>query len=478
MVPSLCLRTTQMRFGIDIRVWPLWCVCAVYCIGRVVSVRNIRNVPRVQTLECVSWNSTSAFSLKSPTKINAEHFCFDTGHVPASYVSPSESVHSSPTYSIWPRFEADLSISEAPCQQQDRSQLCADENEIPLFILEQTNSQYECHCSGGFYRSRNSERCQVCPFGKFCPAYTDTAFVCPQHSELAIQPQRGGDTHCIADAGYRVQAVHRDIGSVLLALRSSATQLFYTVVPCAEPCFEIIRCGSEDLLDAKYAPGWKAIGGSFANGCILCPQHHYCVLGEMLPCSSNSYTNGTGHDDPEDCKCQAGFSKAGTHECNTVSDNSKYTRDCLSNVDQLCGGVLLDCPNGRLCENRLMQTACPLGEFVDHDRGLCSTCPVGFYCKYGIMLPCPSGATTTITHASEAESCFCAAPFHRTNVSGLLSEFICTLTNPFATVGSSTGVWSSQYLQIMPPTPTSPSTRPFDSTTPPPPQAPPGPLLP
>ena len=422
-----------MRLRLIRNVFFLECVWNILCEEVLTSTTQLRGVSRAHSFGCALWNTTSAFQLRRREGNDVEHFCSDILHVPALYTVSTQNVHSSPVFSIWPRFEPGNSGTDAPCKQRKRAELCVKHGEIALFVLEDSNSQYECRCDHGFFRLSRNTPCQACPSGSFCPVYTEMAYTCPEHSRLApphFPAMAVSFEHCVPDLGYRIQAAHEDFQSFLLAPKTSEPSTFYTVLPCPAPCFERMQCDAEELRADLCLPGRKHVLELGLDKCEVCPADHYCMPGNSRACPLNSYTNGTGHDDLTDCKCLAGFSRnIATEECTRVSDISKYTRDCVSRQDNLCGGILLDCPEGRMCKQGILLPQCRDGDYVDIKAQKCASCPVGFFCRHGIMHKCPPGSSTVVMRASNPTFCFCTSPFSASNVSGTMAGFVCTLEN-------------------------------------------------
>jgi len=198
----------------------------------------------------------ASFAISNPSTRARVRYCTpETGFVPNTYVHPRTEVHSSTTYSLWASFDDRVGMGTpqetSVCQQQPIGNLCRGVHEIPLFVVGVSNSEFECRCDEGFFKSAsdNSAPCTRCPDNAFCPIFTNHHFRCPGNTKLALPETsaglRGiqrllslhaGSSFCAADPGYRLQHAHVDINALILAGRSSPSRMQlspYSVTICS-----------------------------------------------------------------------------------------------------------------------------------------------------------------------------------------------------------------------------------------------------
>ena len=382
----------------------------------------------------------------------------ETGLVLNTYQQSRQGVRAVTQYSLWAIIantaSATVLNTQRPCTEQAKSELCTGLHETPLFIVGQSNAEFECRCDEGFFeRNTNGKReCFACENDAFCPMHTNTQFRCPPNSK-AIPPvaipdvrvERGlqrllglttEDAYCMADPGYVLQHAHTDISALVMATLTFETLDFYTTARCEPACFGRLLCDSTVLARSFHtvcAPG--EFMHSDAGGpplCTICPANSFCTGGVQYPCRHLQYTYTTGHSKAGDCRCKAGSylsnpNHAVAGDCVAISSPDYYSTECVAPTDQTCG-IQLACPPGSLCQNGFIVLQCFSGETMDATSKQCVACPLGFYCVDGVsVLQCPPGATTSLTRAIDATDCFCVPPFVAVPVTGTTQGFVCQM---------------------------------------------------
>jgi hypothetical protein len=227
----------------------------------------------------------------------------------------------------------------------------------------------------------------LCPAGSFCPTGTVIPVECPYSTYRSVA---GGAS--IVDC-YQCPS-ERFCSSTGLQIPDPCPSGFY----CSKGTMYPVMCPSgrycaEAIADPAVCPlGFDCPASTSAPA--DCPDGYLCPAGNYIPvaCAPGwhiDYNTSTGL--PVCRACGAGFYQL-------PSSNHTY-HEC-----QLC-------PAGKLCSD---------SSYLDADNGevqLTSTCPAGYYCPTGtvIPLPCPPGTFSAIAGGTSVESCeLCAADSYQT----------------------------------------------------------------
>jgi len=411
----------------------------------------------------------SSFAITDAGVATPTDYCHpETGLVPNTYQQPRQQVHAQTRYSLWavlsPLSSTATPTMDSPCTQQAKANLCTKIHETPLFVVSPSNSEYECRCDEGYFKSDigGNRECVACPDNAFCPLHTNRFFHCPSNSQLIVHSASSGAmvatgmqrlvdlgieaAYCKAQQGYVLRHAHRDLTALILACLSADDVHFYTAAMCRKDCFRRVLCDYTPL-ETKFltlcAPGEfsesefprQTITTFSQHGeCTICPVNSFCMGGVRYLCQALQYTVGVGHDSETACQCGAGSYKAPRNDdttaagCIKISTPDYYSRACLTPTDKTCG-IRLPCPRESLCEDGILTVQCRGGEIMHHGLQKCVSCPVGFYCVDGVsMQQCPPGSTTSFTRSIDSTDCFCVVPFVATPVAGTAQGFVCQMT--------------------------------------------------
>ncbi|CAG5098823.1 Oidioi.mRNA.OKI2018_I69.XSR.g16008.t1.cds [Oikopleura dioica] len=250
----------------------------------------------------------------------------------------------------------------------------------------------------------HTEHCQPCPSGKTC--------------------QQGQ----ILDLCAKGNFCDEDVGTVPCPLGSYNPNLGSFLDPnitCDKDIANLQACAVEQKVCLACPAGYycdNPLGTSLPKQCNagyycnqnsfdkeenLCPVGHYCPAGtaEPVPCPVGTYLDDSGKEKLDDCKlcppkkfcdepglfqtfslidCKEGYfcglgSPSRTPEVQVDNRNStgEYYGPCIEGEY---------CPSG----DNAAPIPCPVGEYNDLvHQGKCSTCPAGYECPGGDVLPTP-----------------------------------------------------------------------------------------
>ena len=278
----------------------------------------------------------------------------------------------------------------------------------------------DCSCGAGTFSSSPGV-CALCPSGTYQPSANQTfCHLCPEN-------HHGNDTGSISRSGCEACPG----GSSSPPGSPNATSCECNLGKTGPDGGQCTSCVAGKFKDA--------MGSAACTDCAAGTYNSHTGRTVCMTCHANSGSH-PGADDPTDCKCNAGYTgagscgaclagtykpdsnddgactpcSAGTYSEHTASTNSSTCFSCPSNSNSNPGSDhSTDCicnvgytgANGGTC------TACPLGKFKSAPgAGVCTECHANTYGGGAGASACASCTTNAITNGTghtNIESCEC-----------------------------------------------------------------------
>ena len=196
------------------------------------------------------------------------------------------------------------------------------------------NSKYCTQCKQGYYLDNN--KCTICPKGYYC--YQDDNL----NTSIKKPCQKG------------YAAPNEGMSSCNPCTKSTST--ITGSVAINEASINCTSCNN----------GYYASTQGQTTNCNICPAGYYCPSGKIIPCAKGSANNQTGRYSTCTLCNKSTSTITGTVAVNEASIN------CTS------------CNNGYYASTQGQTTSC-------------ATCPAGYYCPSGKLIPCAKGSANNQT---------------------------------------------------------------------------------
>lgn len=247
-------------------------------------------------------------------------------------------------------------------------------------------SSHQTECDPGTYQDEIAQiACKPCPPGSYCPRANVVPIDCPIGS-YCVNNTRFMDEFLCPPGTFSNRTRLTDSNQCFLCSEGSYCETHGLSEPTG-------------LCDAGYycTPSSNTRNPTDGYGGDICPPGHYCPQGSSapLPCPAGTNSTSTELGSAAECgACAKGFycPNTGTVLATLPCPGGYF---CPGGVDNPANDANLLCPKGTYCpQGTSFPVQCAAGftqSVIGQDK--CDTCPAGFYCLSGnlIPLPCPEG---------------------------------------------------------------------------------------